>query len=490
MNSWTRALVTCAALFLAPGAFAADDGASDAGSDAGSVWELDSGDGAAALAPTEVAPAAPAPIPAAPADDTSDADAATVAEVAVPAARVESADPSEVAPVPSAAPAPSVEPSLPASASVARPVVRSGTPAVDAEGRRGVIHVVARGDTLWAISNAYLKTPWVWPSVWKDNGDIANPHLIHPGEHIWISSTEMRKVTPAEAAEMIEAQSELEVASDVELGEELPAAIDEEEIAFDEEAAPAAIGDEDVIAVAPPPSVALSRALRIPGVDVWSYVSEDVLEGATSIVSSVSPRTLLSQTDTIVIGLGEGETKVGDQFDVFVNADPVRDPRTGRTLGYYVDVAGWVEVTRVEGDAAVAEIRQSTSEIMRGYRLVPREPMPEEFATKAAPTDLEARIVYAPKRRTQLGNLDYVFIDRGSVHGLEIGSEITVYESGNVVRDRARGVDVRTPDNHVADLVIVSVQPTSAAAFVLEARRELHIGDTIRSGAVSTVTMR
>jgi len=474
MKSLTLVLAIGAAALLAPGALAADEAAADADA----IWQIESGD-------AEPAAAAPTAIPAAPSGDAPAAPAAASeleeSSVAVPADADASLE--VVAPAPSMDESP---PALPAAASAAEPVVRSGRPAVDAEGRRGVIHVVAKGDTLWAISNAYLETPWVWPSVWKDNDDIANPHLIHPGEHIWISSTEMRKVTPAEAAEMIEAEDAL---ADSETRDVEPAAIGDDEVAFEEEALPAAIGDEDPMPVAPAPAVALAQTLRIPGVDVWSYVSEEALQGATSIVSSPSERTLLSQTDKIVIGLGDGETKVGDQFDIFVNADPVRDPKTGRTLGYYVDVAGWAQVTSIEGEAAVAEIRVATSEISRGYRLVPREPMPEEFATKTAPTDLEGRIVYAPKNRSQMANLDYVFIDRGSVHGLELGSKLVAYESGDVARDRARGVDVRTPDHRVADLVIVSVQPTSAAAFVIEAHRELHIGDAIRSSAVSQLSM-
>jgi nucleoid-associated protein YgaU len=59
----------------------------------------------------------------------------------------------------------------------------------DAQGRPGRIHVVRAGDTLWDISDAYLGTPWVWPSIWQDNtAEVENPHLIFP-DRIWISPT-------------------------------------------------------------------------------------------------------------------------------------------------------------------------------------------------------------------------------------------------------------------------------------------------------------
>ncbi len=73
----------------------------------------------------------------------------------------------------------------------------------DEQGRAGRIHIVVSGDTLWDISDAYLGTPWVWPSVWTDNRDIENPHLIVPGDRIWITAGEMRRVTAEEAERLL-----------------------------------------------------------------------------------------------------------------------------------------------------------------------------------------------------------------------------------------------------------------------------------------------
>jgi nucleoid-associated protein YgaU len=474
-----------------PGAQAAADLAVDEPADADSPWTIETGlelrAEPAGEPVAEVEPAAEAaPLPIAP-----PAEAPMLAGEAPPAV-----DPMELAREPSMLDAEPIAASDPLAASTpeenglepafepatfpaapASAAVESGAQAVDSQGTRGRIHVVARGDTLWDIAAAYLRTPWVWPSIGQDNKDIENPHRIYPGDHIWISETEMRKVTPGEAAEMIAARSDV--------APELPVEDPAEELPM--LGGLAAMEEPAAVVVAPARRV-LQRA-SIPGVADMSFVSEDKLSAATSIVSSVSPRTWLLEADTVVLGLGEGETSVGMRYDVFRDAVPVRDPLTTSVIGYHVEILGWLQVTAVHGDSSTGLIRMSKSEMMRGDRVIEREEVPLEFALSPAPPDLEGRIVYTPSSRTQMTQLDYVYLNRGAVHGLEVGAEVEVFEGGGLKPDRVRGTRVRTPDHRIASLVIVSVQPTTSVGFVTHTKRELQIGDSIRP-MTESVAMR
>src|SRR5690606_27113534 len=52
---------------------------------------------------------------------------------------------------------------------------------------------VKRGDTLWAISGIFLKSPWRWPELWGMNmQEVQNPHRIYPGQQLFLEKANGR----------------------------------------------------------------------------------------------------------------------------------------------------------------------------------------------------------------------------------------------------------------------------------------------------------
>ncbi|HLA51477.1 MAG TPA: LysM domain-containing protein, partial [Thermodesulfobacteriota bacterium] len=51
------------------------------------------------------------------------------------------------------------------------------------------VYVIKKGDTLWHISEMFLKNPFKWPDLWKTNTYIVNPHLIYPGNTVKVLPT-------------------------------------------------------------------------------------------------------------------------------------------------------------------------------------------------------------------------------------------------------------------------------------------------------------
>jgi hypothetical protein len=47
-------------------------------------------------------------------------------------------------------------------------------------------YVVKKGDTLWDLSDEFLKDPFLWPDLWQVNPHIVDPHWIYPGDSLCI----------------------------------------------------------------------------------------------------------------------------------------------------------------------------------------------------------------------------------------------------------------------------------------------------------------
>lgn len=352
-----------------------------------------------------------------------------------------------------------------------------GPEGVDEQGRVGRLHTVARGDTLWDISGAYLGTPWVWPSVWTDNRGIANPHRINPGDRIWITADEMRVVSDDEADAFLERLLEEPAAPEADVAsEEMPAELESEPEAE-------IVPEEPVLAAAP--ATPAGREITVSTRAAVGFVTAEQLAGASSIVESPVERTFLVEGDPVYLGLGEGDTQIGDRFTVFEVVEEVRDPSSSRIIGHHVDVLGWVEVRALTGDTSVAEVRTSYTEISRGARIMPRVEVPRRVSVLRTPEATEGQIVYLPGRKTVMADGGYVYLNRGELDGLEVGSELEVFDRGGILNDVPRDVDVQTPDHRVATLVVVTVEPQTSVAYVLNSGRELEIGDEVRPKSAS-----
>lgn len=320
-----------------------------------------------------------------------------------------------------------------------RHTVALGPESTDENGRTGRIHTVVRGDTLWDISEAYLGTPWVWPTIWKENPRVANPNRIYPGNRLWIAPGEMRQLSDAEAAS---------------LGQP-----------------PASSGD----ASSQPTGI-----LVVPGIDQIDFIDAQRLETAGALLGSPEREKMLSANRRAWVGLGEGQVEVGDRFSIVREAEKVRDPETNKVLGYHVDKLGWLEVTKVDLESSEALIRESWGDILRGDRLVPLvEPSPE-IGVRPSTTAVEGQLAMLPDNRTVTAHWDTVYLNRGTDHGLEVGNPIEVYEPGAIVRDEETKIDHRMPDDVIANLIVITTQPETSVALVTHVNKQLHRGDMFR----------
>ena len=124
-------------------------------------------------------------------------------------------------------------------------------------------------------------------------------------------------------------------------------------------------------------------------------------------------------------------------------------------------------------------IRMSRSEVHRGDELLPRRARTADIEVGAMP-QVQGQVMHTPNRRLEMGTTDVVYLNRGTQHGLSVGSPLEIYRPMDEGTDRVKRERLALPDHVVAKLLVVDVQDESSVAVVTHTLTELARGDYFR----------
>ncbi len=336
----------------------------------------------------------------------------------------------------------------------------TGASGVAPTGQTGALHVVVKGDTLWDITAHYLGTPWIWPSIWSENSGVANPHVIYPGDLIWITENEMRKVTKEEAEALLKGRAPADI------GPEVP------DFPADEPDLFAALDLQQAIE---------GPTIYVPGLHRSSFVSEEQVEGSSAVLGNHREHYWISQGQRMIVSGGDGRTDVGEEFTIFRLRHRVRHPLTGKHVGYMVEVLGRAEITEVHPETSYAVVSIAFSEIEPGDRMLPFDEVEDQFQARTFASPVEGVVLAQQAHRLYSGRGDLLVLDRGTEHGLDVGRELIIYRAGRNVYDPLADERVAEPDDLIARVFVLRSSADTSLALVTEAKTEVHEGDFVRS---------
>lgn len=306
---------------------------------------------------------------------------------------------------------------------------------------------VVKGDTLWDISGKFLRYPWFWPEIWQVNPQIANPHLIYPGDVLTLVYVDGKP------------QLMLQRGGTVKLSPRI-------------RTSPL----EDAIPTIPMETI---RPFLV-GAQV---VSQEEIDAAPYIVASVGEHIIAGAGDRVYVRKVEDDTQT--RFNIFRPGGPYIDPQTQEVLGYEAIHVGQADLQRT-GDPATLMLATTTREAIDGDRLlpIPEEPVRPYFMPRVPEQEVEGQIISVYDGVTQIGQYHTVVINRGIRDGLEPGHVLAVYQAGNVIEDPVTPDPrdtVQLPDERAGVAMVYRTFDRVSLALIMRATQAIHVLDKVRN---------
>jgi hypothetical protein len=358
---------------------------------------------------------------------------------------------------------------------VANQVASQGVPLSELRADAPPSYTVKPGDTLWAISGLFLKSPWRWPELWGMNlDDIKNPHLIFPGQTLFLDTKDGRARLSLRGGDGTPPVVKLSPRTRV----------------------------QNLSASALP---TLKSQLIEPFLSEPVIVDEQVLEAAPRIVAAQDSRVLLTKGDRAYARASAGGEELLDDptlkqkaYRVFRNATALKDPISGEVLGYEAQYVGKALLVRSEGTQentdregkttndivpATIDIIDAKEEMRVGDRLLPEPPQQLQSYVPHAPRNpVDARVVsiYGSAVANAAQN-QVVAINKGEQDGMEIGLVLAIMKDGARLLDKTdpRLVEMKLPDERNGLLMVFRTFEKLSYALVLDITSGVKVGDRL-----------
>jgi hypothetical protein len=308
-------------------------------------------------------------------------------------------------------------------------------------------YIVQPGDTLWDISAKFLTDPWYWPEIWHVNPQVANPHLIYPGDELALTWVDGRpRVSLANGGAVRRSPRVRE--------NPLSGAVN-------------AIPYERIAAF-------MSRLDVLPA---------ELVEGAPYVAHGRDHR-LISAVGDDVYARRLGDAPLGTRFVIYNVGEPLKDPDDGDVLGYQGVFTAEADLKRL-GDPSTLRLVESARETLEGDILLPpANEAKADFIPRAPKSDIDGTIMSVIDDRTVVADYDVIVINRGARDGLEPGNILAIWQSGEEVRDTtdyAVSRTMETPAERTGLFMVFKTYDRISYGITLRVEREIRVGDIVRT---------
>ncbi|MDM8515236.1 LysM domain-containing protein [Desulfobacterales bacterium HSG16] len=362
-------------------------------------------------------------------------------------------------------------------------------------------YTVQKGDTLWGIAGKFFKAPYEWPGLWKQNINvpIPNPHRIYPGQRLLIYPDKMVIDSgPGHSRKIIQILGPGTASSS-----DNTAGTQDEFVEFDQSVVipdftsqppvPPDAFDADATFADPSKPYSQSKFGLRPGESVFTYpainkvgfVRKKKAAAHGEIYKEIGSKSMISHNDFVYIReLGNSPLIIGRLYTTYRNTATVKDVATNNLIGTQYYLTGILEIKRIESGLAVGQIKQSFRTIYAKDKIIPYIERSPNIPFQESKEEMIARIVESEEHTELLGEHDIVFLDKGSVHGIEPGQKYNIFYQTKYTAKK------KTMSKHQPDLlppedfgtvIVLHTEKTTATALITNSTRKVTIGSMLRN---------
>ena len=338
-------------------------------------------------------------------------------------------------------------------------------------------YVVVKGDTLWDIAGRFLTEPWRWPEIWETNPQIADPHLIYPGDVISLAyeggqpRLTVNRGGGGSAGRLVKLSPEIRMH---ERSEAIPTI----------------------------PIEAIRHFLNRPLVldegelDTWPYIL------------STFDQHLVAGTGNKLYIRGLDANDGVKNYSIYRKGGPyiAQSHDRGATLGYEAIHIGDAVIVE-NGEPATAVVTASNREIMIGDRLAPvsDEEIDTDYIPSVPVSNVRGNIIAVIDGVSQISQYQVVIMDVGTQDGVQRGNVLGIYQSGKVVEDDTitnksgrKNINdtalveylgrpkpavrtVQLPEEYAGVVMIFRTFDRVSYGLIMEATASIHLHDAVRN---------
>ena len=301
----------------------------------------------------------------------------------------------------------------------------------------GFYYTVHKGDTLWDLSSRFSDNPWLWPELWSENHQIANPHWIYPGERIRLF--QLKGVNTYAKKKAMEKQPKAES-----------------------------------------PKEALYYYYS--PIDSIGFIRKHPIRPYGTIFKVKGDKDLISTGDTVYIRPNADHSLVpGTRYTVYRALPPLVDENTKALIGTQHYLTGVVEIEKKEPGFVVARVVQSYRSIAVDDLVMPYKKRTPKIALVQSKMGLTGEIIVSEEREKNMGDHTVAFIDRGDQDGVKVGQAYRIYYQEKGKLGNSSNKDVSLLPVVYGSLIVLHTEKSTSTVLITQSEQSVHPGTKIES---------